>query len=371
MSKRLEADGQEHHRSYFYPAEFRYDLETRVVSGVAMRYGDVAKMPWGDKERFAPGAFGDVDRADVVLDFMHERSRPLARTGGAGVKLSDSRLELRIEATLPNTKDADDALELVRAGVIRGFSVTFVPDEVCHDHKERMTTIEKAQLPRIALVDKPAYPMSKIDSRKEPAMAGEQDRGLDEDTRAELRKLVEEVVAENAKGDGEGRADVTGMIDSIVDKVSDKLGEQTRAQVEAALAERDAAKAAEAKAEEERKAAEAKAEADRKAAEEAAEDRAELLQMVTPLLPEDTETRGKSNHELLVLAVGDEVDGAEDRSEDYLLAKVEGIRERRDDAGSNTPPPSQKRHNPTTGQPVGGAGVNVARLIERKRSKVA
>ena len=57
--------------------------------------------------------------------------------------------------------------------------------------------------------------------------------------------------------------------------------------------------------------------------------RADLIVSVKPLLPADFETRGKSNHEILVAAAGDEVDRAEERSDEYLLAKVEGIIERR------------------------------------------
>ena len=57
--------------------------------------------------------------------------------------------------------------------------------------------------------------------------------------------------------------------------------------------------------------------------------RAELIMSVKPLLPTDFETRGKTNHAILVAAAGDEVDRAEERSDEYLLAKVEDIIERR------------------------------------------
>lgn len=56
---------------------------------------------------------------------------------------------------------------------------------------------------------------------------------------------------------------------------------------------------------------------------------AAIRELVAPLLPEGTETRGKSNHELLVLAVGDEVPNAKDQHEQYLLGKAEAIAERR------------------------------------------
>ena len=49
------------HRRWF---EMRFDGE-RTITGTAINYGDVAELPWG-KERFQPGAFGDLSRADVT-----------------------------------------------------------------------------------------------------------------------------------------------------------------------------------------------------------------------------------------------------------------------------------------------------------------
>ena len=57
----------------------------------------------------------------MALVFQHVRERPLARTGGAGLELSSTDLKLlEVRADLPNTTDADDALELVKVGVLRG-----------------------------------------------------------------------------------------------------------------------------------------------------------------------------------------------------------------------------------------------------------
>ena len=80
-------------------AEIRH--EGRTLSGVAMRYGSIAKLPWGP-ERFAPAAFGDVKAADVILNFQHDRSRPLARTGGGGLLLTDTPEALRSCFKNPN-----------------------------------------------------------------------------------------------------------------------------------------------------------------------------------------------------------------------------------------------------------------------------
>ena len=100
----------------------------------------------------------------------------------------------------------------------------------------------------------------------------------------------------------------------------------------------------------------------KKAAEEAeirAEARADLLVLVRGLLPNDFETRGKSDHEILVAAAGDEVATAADRSTEYLLAKVEDIAQRRADAeGKNrsTAPSSNPQRS------ISGGRVNMMSL---------
>ena len=63
--------------------------------------------------------------------------------------------------------------------------------------------------------------------------------------------------------------------------------------------------------------------------EEEAEKRAELISNVRPLLPDNYATQGKTIKDVLVAAVASEVEEPEKRSEDYLLAKVENIIERR------------------------------------------
>ena len=59
------------------------------------------------------------------LNFQHDRTRPIARTGGGGLELTDSRelLEMRVE--VPETREGMDALELVKRSILRGLSVEF------------------------------------------------------------------------------------------------------------------------------------------------------------------------------------------------------------------------------------------------------
>ena len=127
--------------------------EGRVLTGVAMAYGTRAALPWGE-ETILPGAFGDVGSLDVVLNFQHRRDRPLARTGGGGLELRDSKDALALTAALPRTRDGDDALALAGT-VLRGFSIEFQAEAERQEGGLRI--IERASLLGIGLVDKPAY----------------------------------------------------------------------------------------------------------------------------------------------------------------------------------------------------------------------
>ena len=129
--------------------------EGRRLTGVAVPYSTPARI--GEfTEQFMPGAFGDVRSLDVILNRQHDRRVPLARTGGGGLVLTDGPDALRMEATLPGTRDADDALELVRRGVLRGLSVEF--RNLRDSWSGNLRTVHQARLGGIGLVDRPAYP---------------------------------------------------------------------------------------------------------------------------------------------------------------------------------------------------------------------
>ena len=140
-------------------AEFR-EIENRTIYGVAVDYSDVSLRPSGMQERFEVGAFGDVAALDTILHFQHERARPLARTGGGGLLLTDSAERLEIAATLPETRDGDDALLLAQKGILRGFSTEFNARSERYESNTRV--IERAALPGLGLVDTPAYSQSVI-----------------------------------------------------------------------------------------------------------------------------------------------------------------------------------------------------------------
>ena len=143
--------------------ELRAAPDKRMLTGVAVKYGDVANIGTF-RERFEAGAFGDLSTADVLLNAQHQRVVPLARTGGGGLVLFDTLMELRIDATLPETRAADDTLSLVRSKVLRGLSIEFKALQERMESGVRVIT--RAILKGVAVVDSGAYQMSTVAARQ-------------------------------------------------------------------------------------------------------------------------------------------------------------------------------------------------------------
>ena len=341
--------------------DLRYDPDTRKVSGVAIKYGDVAVLPWG-KERIEPGAFGELGNADIILDVNHVRDKCVARTNGGGLTLRDSAFDLRVEAELADTTDGNDALVLVEKKILRGLSVAFRSKTV--SIMDDTEVIEKAKLVRIGIVDTPAYAKSTVmrerARREENAMP-------DASTDAPSTKvdLTPESLADALRSVlQEGQA--AGAAEDDADAMVERMAAAVTPAIETALKARDDAEAKRAEAEEAKVAAEKEAVAERAKVEDGAEKRAELLVMLAPLLPDEFSARGQSNKEIMIAAAGDEIEDAGERSEDYLLAKLEAILERRAAAanqqttGGGGAPSTRAAPAPRTG------GVNIIRLIERR-----
>ena len=136
--------------------EFR--AEGRTLSGVVVPYSAPTNIWDGERrfrEQFEPGSFGDVLRIDATMNLMHLPSRIIARTGGGGLRLIDTPTDLRAFATLEDTRDGDDALRMVRARILRGFSSEFRARRETFEGDLRR--IFEASLSGIGVVDRPQY----------------------------------------------------------------------------------------------------------------------------------------------------------------------------------------------------------------------
>ena len=116
-----------------------------------MRYGSVACIADVFDESVDAGAFRFDD---VILNRMHDRADPIARTGGGGLDLTDSTAALALRAMVPEYRA--DIRDMVARGILRGFSVEMtVEAEDWPTPRRRM--IRAATLHGIGLVDRPAY----------------------------------------------------------------------------------------------------------------------------------------------------------------------------------------------------------------------
>ena len=146
--------------------EYRFtpvSLDGRVLSGVVMRYGEIATGA-PRPERFDPGAFRFPDDG-VILNVQHDRNRPLARTPDTLI-LKDTVAALELRAELPETREGTDTLELVRSRVLTGLSVEF---RAVKEHFEAgVRVITEALLSGVAVVDRSAYSGSVVEARRIP-----------------------------------------------------------------------------------------------------------------------------------------------------------------------------------------------------------
>ena len=137
----------------------------RTLIGTAVAYNDSARVVSPAhgivNEVIAPGAFSIGD--GVVLELEHRRDTPLAMTPGA-LQLHDSREALTLEARLPHTAAAEDAILGIQQGRFNGLSVdmTVTREQVAGDFR----TVEAATLHRVAIVRVPAYGKSRAEVRQ-------------------------------------------------------------------------------------------------------------------------------------------------------------------------------------------------------------
>ena len=138
--------------------EYRFAaLEVRAadggtVEGAAMPYGSEAVIAGLFRESVDAGAFGTI--SDVILNRMHDRNEPLARTEGGGLTLEDGAERLWLRADIPRYRA--DVRDQVKRRILRGFSVEMEVKAEDWPAPDRRI-IRAATLWNIGLVDRPAY----------------------------------------------------------------------------------------------------------------------------------------------------------------------------------------------------------------------
>ena len=138
--------------------EYRFaPLEVRAadggqIEGTAMPYGREADIAGVFRESVDAGAFGAI--GDVILNLMHDRREPLARTEGGGLDLEDGAQRLWLRADIPEYRS--DVRDQVKRRILRGYSVEMEITAENWPSPDRRI-IRAATLWGIGLVDRPAY----------------------------------------------------------------------------------------------------------------------------------------------------------------------------------------------------------------------
>ena len=168
----------------------KISADERELSGYAIVFNSLSQDLGGFKERIAPSA---VDRTlrggknvDALLDHRRESLTILGNTDTGTLRMTKDRDGLRVRITPPNTSAAKDAIEVIRAGLVKGMSFAFRVWPNGDDWEEEdgllVRTVTDMEFSEVSVVVNPAYLDTEISARTATADAAalaayRQDRG--------------------------------------------------------------------------------------------------------------------------------------------------------------------------------------------------
>jgi HK97 family phage prohead protease len=140
-------------RQYDTTLQVRADGDGRTIYGIAVPYDVEQRINANLVEVFRKGVFRDVTRAAnrVKLLFQHKADAPIGRA----VVLEEREDGLYGEFRVSKTEAGDEALELVRDGVLSNLSVGFSP--LRDEKRDGVVNRIKAHLAEVSLVTFGAY----------------------------------------------------------------------------------------------------------------------------------------------------------------------------------------------------------------------
>lgn len=137
----------------------------RTITGLAVPYGewtDIVDVEGAYREQFAPGTFERSirERGDKIkLLALHDgRSFPI----GKAISLREDPEGLYAEFRLAETERGEEALSLVRDGIVDGLSVGFSPLRSDWSADRSEVIRREARLNEISLVGQPAYDDARV-----------------------------------------------------------------------------------------------------------------------------------------------------------------------------------------------------------------
>ena len=131
------------------------DLDTRVIAGVAVPYGEIGHTSWG-KTRFAAGSLTIPER--VLMLASHDPERPI----GILAEHTDNPDALETRFKVAKTSAGDDALLEAAEGIRNGLSVGVDIDTYEIDAEADTITILAGTLREVSLVTFPAFDSARV-----------------------------------------------------------------------------------------------------------------------------------------------------------------------------------------------------------------
>ncbi|NIL76789.1 HK97 family phage prohead protease [Rhodococcus sp. B10] len=160
------------------------DELSRVISGIAVPFGQATEIRTKNgtyMESFLRGAFDDNAPATVHANHgWQTRGELPVGTVIAGENRDDGYY---VECRIANTARGDEVLELARDGVLKYFSVGFLPGT--HESRDGVLVRTKATLREVSIVETPAYKGAVIESVR--SAATEEETRMDPE---EIAKLI-------------------------------------------------------------------------------------------------------------------------------------------------------------------------------------
>ena len=143
------------------------DNESRTIEGF-IPYNSLSE-DMGFREQILPGAFAKTlaESKDIKAYYNHDDSQILARTKNGSLTFTDGVDGLRFQFDAPDTTIGNDALNMVRSGLIDGCSFGFscVSDSWHLMNGEEVRDLIECRLYEVSLTPSPAYSQSRASMR--------------------------------------------------------------------------------------------------------------------------------------------------------------------------------------------------------------
>lgn len=184
------------------------DEEKRQIVGIAVPWNEVTTRI-GYPESFDEGSIPDGAEGTLHVNHGGQRAElPIGRFVGRS-----SPAGYRITAHVAQTPRGDEVLQLAREGVLKHFSIGFVPVE--HEMRGEVVARTKVLLRETSIVERPAYDGAVIESVRSAATEGDTDM-----TKEELDALL-------AAQRDEMRSEYEGKIDEVERRMATMVDKPT------------------------------------------------------------------------------------------------------------------------------------------------